>query len=315
MTGPLPYNAAIPKESQRPACECLLSFQTAQPSAAMPFVADLYIYPIKSCGGIRVDSADLWETGLYLDRLWMLVTEDGRFISQRTVPRLALVKTALRFETLQLRAPGMLRLDIPIGGFDYAAERRLEVEVWRDKVAAFAESDLVNTWFSRFLDMPVRLVRIDPDFRRTCNPDFTGDQDAITQFADGYPLLVISKGALADLNRRLEAAGKVPVPMERFRPNLVIDDIDAYGEDHLASLSTPAYEFRLVKPCVRCNLPCVDQQTAEVGTEPTDTLATYRHDPRLDGITFGMNAIVVRGADEAVVKVGDVLEAVVDFGD
>jgi uncharacterized protein len=281
----------------------------------MPVVADLYIYPIKSCAGIRVDSADLWETGLYLDRLWMVVTEDGRFISQRTVPRLALVRTALRFETLQLRAPGMLRLDIPIGGFDYSPEHRIEVEVWSSRVAAFPENELVNTWFSRFLDMPVRLVRIDPDFRRICNPDWTGEHEAITQFADGYPLLVISSGSLDDLNQRLQAAGKSPVPMERFRPNVVIDGIDAYGEDHLATLAAPGYEFKMVKPCTRCGLPCVDQETAEVGTEPLDTLTGYRRDPRLDGITFGMNAIVLRGADEAVVRVGDELEAVVDFGD
>ena len=281
----------------------------------MPVVADLFIYPVKSCAGIRVDSADLWETGLYLDRLWMVVTDDGRFVSQRTLPRLALVSTALRFETLQLRAPGMLRLDIPIGGFDYAPERRIEVEVWGNRVAAFAENELVNTWFSRFLDMPVRLVRIDPDFRRICNRDWTKEHEAITQFADGYPLLVISKGSLDDLNRRLQAAGQPAVPMERFRPNLVIDGIDAYGEDHLATLGTAAYQFRLVKPCARCAMPCVDQQTAEVGTEPLDTLAGYRHDQRLDGITFGMNAIVLRGADEAVVRVGDELEAVIDFGD
>jgi uncharacterized protein YcbX len=231
------------------------------------------------------------------------------------VPRLALVATALRFETLQLRAPGMLRLDIPIGGFDYSPEHRIDVEVWGNRVAAFAESDLVNTWFSRFLEVPVRLVRIDPDFRRVCNPAWTGDHEAITQFADGYPLLVISMGSLADLNRRLESAGKPPVPMERFRPNIVIDGIDAYGEDYLGRFGTADYEFRMVKPCTRCGIPCVDQQTAEVGTEPSDTLATYRHDQRLDGITFGMNAIVVRGADEAVVKVGDELEAAVDFAD
>ena len=279
----------------------------------MPVVTDLFIYPIKSCGGIRVDSADLWETGLYLDRLWMLVTDDGRFVSQRTAPRLALVSTLLKFESLQLRAPGMLRLDIPVGGFDYAPARRIDVDVWGSCVEAFAESDLVNTWFSRFLDMPVRLVRIDPDFRRVCDPAWTGDQEAITQFADGFPLMILSKASLADLNRRLQAAGKPALPMERFRPSLVIDDIDAYGEDHLATLSTAGYEFRMVKPCARCVIPCIDQQTAEVGTEPTDTLAAYRYNARVDGLAFGMNAIVTRGGDEAVVKVGDVLQAQIAF--
>ena len=279
----------------------------------MPAVSDLFVYPIKSCGGIRVDSADLWETGLYLDRLWMLVTADGRFVSQRTVPRLALVRTALKFESLQLRAPGMLRLDIPIAGFDYSDARRVDVEVWGTRVEAFPENDLVNTWFSRFLDLPVRLVRIDPDFRRICDPAWTGNQEAITQFADGFPLLVISKASLDDLNRRLEAAGKAAVPMERFRPNVVIDGVDAYEEDYLSTVSTPAYEFRMVKPCARCGIPSIDQETGEPGTEPGHTLAAYRHNPRVHGVTFGMNAIVVRGADEAVIRVGDDLQVQVDF--
>jgi uncharacterized protein YcbX len=279
----------------------------------MPVITDLFVYPIKSCRGIRVESADLWETGLYLDRLWMLVTNDGRFISQRTVPKLAQVSTSLKFESLQVKAPGMLTLDIPIGGFDYDPSRKIDVQVWGSRVEAFAESDLVNTWFSRFLDLPARLVRIDPDFRRICDPAWTGDQEAITQFADGFPLLIVSRASLEDLNKRLQTAGKAALPMDRFRPSLVIDGVDAYGEDHLASLSHAGYEFRIVKPCARCVVPCIDQQTGEVGIEPTDTLAAYRYNKRVDGLAFGMNAIVVRGADEAVVKVGDELQAEIAF--
>ena len=279
----------------------------------MPVVTDLFIYPIKSCAGIRVKSADLWETGLYLDRLWMVVTEDGRFLTQRTAPRLALVKTALRFESLQLKAPGMLTLDIPVGGFDYDPARRIEVEIFRDRVDAFAESDLVNIWFSRFLEMPVRLVRIDPDFRRVCDKKWTGDDETITQFADGFPLMILSKASLDDLNQRMVAAGKPALPMERFRPSMVIDGVDPYGEDHLATLSHAGYEFRMVKPCARCLIPNIDQQTAEVGTEPTDTLLGYRYNQRVDGFAFGVNAIVIRGADEAVVKVGDDLQAEIAF--
>jgi uncharacterized protein YcbX len=279
----------------------------------MAVVTDLFVYPIKSCGGIRVDSADLWETGLYLDRLWMLVDETGRFVSQRTAPRLSLVRTALRFESLQVKAPGMLTLDIPVGGFDYDPARRIEVEIWGKAVAAFAENELVNTWFSRFLEQPVRLVRIDPDFRRVCDRAWTGADEAITQFADGYPLLVLSRASLDDLNRRLQAAGKPTLPADRFRPSVVVDGLDAYGEDFVATLSAPGYAFRLVKPCARCVIPCIDQQTAEIGTEPSDTLATYRYDAKVDGLAFGMNAIVLRGADEAVVRVGDELEVEIGF--
>ena len=279
----------------------------------MPVVTDLYIYPIKSCAGIRVDSADLWETGLYLDRLWMVVDDEGHFVSQRTMPALARVATALRFESLQIRAPGMLRLDIPIGGFDYSPALRIPVDVHGHRIDAFAEGELVNTWFSRFLGHSVRLVRIDPDFRRVCDPAWTGDPEAITQFADAFPLLVVSKASLDDLNRRVVARGGETLSMTRFRPNVVIDGVDAYGEDFIDRLTAPGYALRLVKPCSRCTIPCVDPESGSIGTEPTDTLVGYRHDPRVGGVTFGVNAIVVRGADEAVVRVGDPLDAGIRF--
>ena len=279
----------------------------------MPVITDLFLYPVKSCAGFRVDSADLWETGLFVDRLWMVVDETGQGLSQRTLPRMALIRTAIRFESLQLRAPGMLRLDIPIGGFDYDAAPRRTVRVGDDEVAAFEESELVNTWFSRFLEQPVQLVRIDPDFRRVCDRRYTGDVEAITQFADGFPILVASRPALAGLNERLAAKGAAPVGIERFRPNIVIDDIDAHGEDFLETLTAADYALQLVKPCARCAIVDVDPASAEVGTEPTETLMTYRLDEAAGGITFGVNAIVTRGADEAVVRVGDVLEGGIRF--
>ncbi len=279
----------------------------------MPAITDLFIYPVKSCGGIRVDSADLWETGLFVDRLWMVVDEAGQFLSQRTLPRMALIQTAIRFESLQLRAPGMLRLDIPIGGFDYDGGTRLMVRVWDDEVAAYEESELVNTWFSRFLEQPVRLVRIDPDFRRICDRRYTGEDEAITQFADGFPLLVVSQASLAQLNERLVARGQAPVDIRRFRPNVVIDGVDAHGEDFIATLTGGDYTLRLVKPCARCAIPDVDPATAEVGNEPTETLMGYRLNEAAGGVTFGMNAIVTRGGDEALMKIGDTLEAELRF--
>ncbi len=279
----------------------------------MPAITDLFIYPVKSCGGIRVDSADLWETGLFVDRLWMVVDEAGQFLSQRTLPRMALIQTAIRFESLQLRAPGMLRLDIPIGGFDYDGGTRLMVRVWDDEVAAYEESELVNTWFSRFLEQPVRLVRIDPDFRRICDRRYTGEDEAITQFADGFPLLVVSQASLAQLNERLVARGQAPVDIRRFRPNVVIDGVDAHGEDFIATLTGGDSTLRLVKPCARCAIPDVDPATAEVGNEPTETLMGYRLNEAAGGVTFGMNAIVTRGGDEALMKIGDTLEAELRF--
>lgn len=280
-----------------------------------PTITDLFLYPIKSCRGIRVNEADLWETGLYLDRFWMVVDDDCVFVTQRNLPKMALIETALRFDSLQLKAPGMLRLDIPVQGFDYAPAKRILVQVWGDMVAAFAENDLVNRWFSDFLGREVRLVRIDPDHRRVCNTDWTGPEESITQFADAFPFLVLSRASLDDLNSRLIADGKQAVPIDRFRPNLVIDGLDAYDEDHLRSIETDGWALRMVKPCTRCRITCTDQQTAEVSSEPLDTLAAYRFDARADGIAFGVNAVVARGADEATIQIGEAVRAEVDFSD
>lgn len=302
-----PSESAVPTGGAKAASETVAA-------DVHPVITDLYFYPVKSCRGVRVNEAALWETGLLLDRFWMVIDENDSFVTQRNLPRMALIETAIRFEQLRLRAPGMLQLDIPIGGFDYDPARRLTVRVWGDEVAAFVEDDLVNAWFSRFLERDLRVVRIDPDHRRMCDPQWTGWQQSITQFADGFPLLVISKASLDDLNQRLAARGEAPMSIDRFRPNIVIDGVDAYGEDHLQTLATADYGLRLVKPCVRCRITQTNQQTAEVGQEPLDLLATYRHEPRTDGLAFGMNAIVERGADEASLKVGDRLAATIAFG-
>lgn len=284
------------------------------PADVSPTITDLYFYPVKSCCGIRVKEAALWETGLLLDRFWMVIDERRRFLTQRNLPRMALIETAIRFEQLRLRAPGMLQIDIPIGGFDYDPARRIQVTVWNDQVPAYVEDDLVNAWFSRFLEREVQVVRIDPDHRRVCDPAWTAPDEAITQFADGFPLLVLSRASLDDLNRRLLAQGDEALAIERFRPNIVIDGVEPYGEDHLATLATDDYRLRLVKPCARCRITQTDPFTAEVGTQPLDLLSTYRHDERIDGLAFGINAIVERGADEATLKVGDRLQATVAFG-
>ena len=284
------------------------------PAGVTPVITDLYFYPVKSCRGVRMTEAALWETGLLLDRFWMVIDENDSFVTQRNLPRMALIETAIRFEQLRLKAPGMLQLDIPVGGFDYDPARRITVRVWNDEVPAFVEDELVNAWFSRFLERDLRVVRIDPDHRRICDPQWTGWDQSITQFADGFPLLVISKASLEDLNRRLGEKGEAPMLMDRFRPNVVIDGVDAYSEDHLVTLATSDYGLRLVKPCTRCRITPTNQQTAEVGNEPLDLLATYRHDTRVDGLAFGINAIVERGADEATLKVGDRLEATIAFG-
>jgi len=259
----------------------------------------LHLYPVKSCAGIAVDEALLIETGLELDRAWMVVDDDsGRFLSQRELPRLALVTPTLRSGDLRLRAPGMLALHLSLDGVE--APRR--VRIWDDEVAAYDMGALAAQWFSDFLGRRVRLVRFDPEQRRASDPRWSGGVDAQTAFADGYALLVVSTASLAGLERRLAERGQPAVTMARFRPNLVLDGLDEHGEDHLDTLSLDSPDgevvLKLTKPCIRCTIPNVDPASAALGSEPGATLAGYRADARVDGaITFGMNAVVASGIE------------------
>ena len=155
--------------------------------------------------------------------------------------------------------------------------------------------DAAAAWVSQFLDTPLRLVRFDPDVPRECSPEWTPGAHAITEFSDGYPILVISRASLADLNSRLPQA----LPMERFRPNVVIDGVDAYDEDRMHELRAGPVTLRIVKPCMRCSITTTDQQRGAVdGVEPLRTLKEYRYDPHLHGVAFGQNAIIVDGVGE-----------------
>ena len=262
----------------------------------------LHLYPVKSCAGITLAEALLIETGLELDRAWMLVgEEDRRFVSQREWPRLALVQPTLRVNDMILRAPGMLALHIAID----AVEAPLRVTVWNDEVAAFDMGDLAAQWFSDFVDTRLRLVRFDPDQKRLSSREWTGAIEAENAFSDGFPLLVASTASLAEVNRRLAASGEPAVTPARFRPNLVLDGLDAHGEDHLDEIvfDTPEgpVQLKLVKPCARCSIPDVDPATGERGHAVGDVLAGYRADSRVGGkITFGMNAVIVEGIDRAL---------------
>jgi len=271
-------------------------------------VGGLYVYPVKSCAGVALDEALLAETGLEFDRAWMVVDEAGRFVSQRELPRMALIQPRLRESDMVLRAPGMLALHI---AYD-TVEGPTEATVWDDTVKAYDMGDLAAQWFSDFLGRKLRLVRFDPEQKRLSSRQWTGEVEAENQFADAFPLLVISQASLDALNQKLRERGGEAVTMARFRPNLVIASLDhtlaAHGEDYLDELSiaTEQGEVRLkvVKPCVRCSIPNVDPATGETGNEPGDTIATYRADVRMNGgITFGMNAIVLEGI-EHVLKAG-----------
>ena len=267
-------------------------------------IVALNVYPVKSCAGVPLEESLLVETGLEFDRAWMVVDPQGLFVTQRDLPRMALVRPQLKQLEMVLRAPGMLALHIALD----TVEAPTRVRVWDDDVAAYDMGDLAAQWFSDFLGRPLRLVRFDPEQRRLSSRDWTGEIEAENAFADGFPLLVASQAGLDELNRRLAAAGAGAVTLQRFRPNLVLDGLDANGEDHVdeVSFDTPEgpVRLKLVKPCARCTIPDVDPLSAEQGHAVGDALAAYRADARMQGaITFGMNAVVVEGI-ERTLRVG-----------
>jgi uncharacterized protein YcbX len=251
----------------------------------------LFIHPVKSCRGLALEAAALTARGLEHDREWMIVGTDGVFLTQRQLPRLALIETELTADALHLRAPGHGSIAVPLA---LRTMPRRRVHVWRHDCDALDEGDAAAGWLAGFLGQAMRLVRFDPAHRRLSNAEWTGGLEAENRFSDGYPLLVLSEESLAELNRRIGAP--IPLPLDRFRLNLVIRGAGPHAEDFARTLTAHGVELRLVKPCVRCRITATDQRTAEVGKEPLRTLATYRHDEQLGGVTFGMNAIVVAGA-------------------
>lgn len=265
----------------------------------------LFLHPVKSCAGINLPQGLLVETGLEFDRAWMVVDEHGEMLTQRELPRLALVQPTLRHGDVVLRAPGMLALHLQLD----TVEAPTRVRVWDDVVKAYDMGDLAAQWFSDFLgrrgEGRLRLARFDPEEKRLSDPKWTGELQAENSFSDGYPLLVANSASLADLNSRLVARGVAPVTVQRFRPNLVLDGLPAYDEDHLHEIDIATDEgvvtLRLVKPCVRCGIPNIDPASAESSAEPGATLAGYRADARMQGgITFGMNAVIVRGIEHTL---------------
>ncbi len=269
-------------------------------------IAGLYVYPVKSCRGTEIEESLLLDTGLEHDREWMVVTPQGRFLTQREEPRLALVDVDLDPRRLRLVSTGQ-------GSVEVSVESRgasVEVVVWRDRCRALDAGDAAANWLSGVLGRSVRLVRFDPAARRRSDPAWTGDVAAYSQFSDGFPLLAISRASLDDLNSRLPQ----PLPVNRFRPNLVLDGLPPYGEDRMGDLVAGGLRLRTVKPCIRCKITTTDQRTGTVdGEEPLHTLKTYRWNARMHGIAFGQNVIVVEGAGSNLRR-GLELRAEADFG-
>ena len=267
-------------------------------------VLQLIVYPVKSCAGVQLKQAILTETGLELDRAWMVVDGKGNFLTQRELPRMALVKPQLKHYEMVLRAPGMLALHIAID----QAEAPARVRLWDQEMPAYDMGPIAAQWFTDFLGTPARLVRFDPTHRHTSDLQWTGGALALNQFNDGYPVLVIGEASLDQFNEKLMAQGFPAVGMERFRPNIVLGSpangpaLMPHDEDRFEQLQIAtgqgAVRLQPVKPCPRCPIPNIDPATGVASTEVGDLLESYRQDARLDGaVTFGMNAIVLHGLD------------------
>ena len=259
-------------------------------------VMALYRYPIKSCAGMALDVAEIGARGFVHDREFMLVEpRSGLFFTQRELPRMALIRPSVVGDLVTLGAPEMS----PFSAQIVAEGPERDVVVWRDRCRAVDQGDAAAGWLSRFLGREVRLVRMAEDFSRSVNPDFAVDEGDEVGFQDGYPFLIISEESLADLNARLAE----PLPMNRFRPNIVVRGGGPFAEDGWRRLRIGAVEFHLVKACARCAITTTDQETAAVGREPLATLATFRRVER--GVLFGQNAI---HAAPGAIRRGDAVE-------
>jgi len=282
----------------------------------MPIISELTIYPIKSCAGIALSTAVVTQAGLTYggvhDREWMLVGTDGLFLSQRELPGMARLRVSVKADALCVDTDGKATLYIPLQRDVRAMQTR--VKVWDVELSADDAGDEAANWFSSALNTTCRLVRFSTEAKRFANTKWTGDTLAPTRFADGYPMLLIAQASLDDLNRRAIAQGRHAVPMNRFRPNIVLAGIDAFEEDYAESyLLQNGIQLRPVKPCPRCPIPAVDQVTGEVGDNPVDILQSYRANPIVDGeITFGMNVILIQGAGKQV-QIGDEVDMPIAF--
>jgi MOSC domain-containing protein len=246
----------------------------------MPVLSSLHIYPVKACGGLSPAEWPVDAFGLRNDRRWMVVDLAGRFVTQREAPRLALVRPALETGGLVLRAPGMPELRLPLVP---ATRERVTVQVWRDVTQGVPVSPESAQWLSRYLGALVRLVWMPDDVLRPTDPQYA--EGHRVSFADGFGFLLVSDASLADLNRRLEA----PLPMNRFRPNLVVSGTEPFAEDGWREIRIGGLPLRPVKPCGRCVVTTTDQETGERGQEPLRTLATFRE--RDGKLMFGMNVV------------------------
>ena len=255
-------------------------------------LTQITIYPVKSCKGITLTRAELTQFGLKNDRRWMVVDEQGSFVSQRVIPKMALVDPSLTDKCLVLKALNFETIEVP---YHSEVKSTRVVKIWDDVCEAEDCGEEAAEWFSEFLGVASRLVTMGNTFSRSVDTEYSKHRDQVS-FADSFPLLLISSASLRDLNVRLD----LPVPMNRFRPNLVVSGCEPYAEDRWRRFSLGKLTFEVSKPCARCTVPTVDQMTGRKGTEPLTTLATYRKGNGND-VFFGQNLVNEQKSGELVV--------------
>ena len=250
-------------------------------------VTGLFVYPVKSSRAIAKPRVRVTWTGFEWDRQWMVIDGKGTFLSQRTHPQLARIIPEVTSNALVLTAPSLPPLQLPLS----ADGERVAVRVHRDACVGLDQGAVASEWVSRAVGEAVRLVRVPPNAERRANPAFAGTVPAPMGFADGYPVLVVNQASLDDLNERMPEA----IPMERFRPNIVLEGLPAWAEDRIDTINVGDLTLRLVKPCTRCTIPAVDQQTGLPSTDPGPVLKKFRFNKELLGVCFGENAVVASG--------------------
>jgi uncharacterized protein YcbX len=256
----------------------------------------LYLYPIKSCAGVSVTSAEVLRRGLRPDRRWMIVDEQGRFLTQRKLPRMALVRTAIESAGIRVDSDGAPTLALP---FLFADGPSIEIEVWKHRGPA-VRHDEGSAWFSRALARPAQLVCMPDQIVRPVLSETALPADEVS-FADGFPMLLVNQASLDDLNQ----CSNFRTDVRRFRPNLVVDSEPAWAEDRWRRLRAGELTLRLPTPCARCSVPGIDPDTAEPTREPLRTLAQLR--TRDHEVYFGVN---VTPDGVGTLRVGDELDVI-----
>jgi uncharacterized protein len=268
--------------------------KTRMPGALVT-VDELNVYPLKSGRRIPRSSVRLTATGFEWDRYWMVVNPEGTFLSQRTHPKLAWIQPELSDTALTLHAPERAPLVLPLE----ARGESIDVKVWKDPCQGLDQGEAASAWVSAVLGEPVRVVRALDNPKRVASPEYAGTTPAPVAFSDGFPVLVCNRASLEHLNTRMPE----PVPMERFRPNMVLQGLPAFAEDRISSVRVGDATLRLVKPCTRCVITSTDQRTGERSTNPLPILREFRFDRTLLGVTFGENAVPTGGVG-AVIETG-----------